>query len=193
GRSASPPLLRAPLVGLGCHQLFAPATGGRGAGGGAVGARPEAVPPCRLVRRYLGAQLARTDFLAPYELFAGLLAAPCPADEGGSGRRALLKRLGPDAQDPLDEFLAVCLAFEKTEPPSLQNFLAWLAASEAEIKRELEQGGGRVRIMTGHGSKGLQAPIVFLPDTLGTPTQSPPIPWPAGGGAVPAFPARRPR
>ncbi|NUB23069.1 double-strand break repair helicase AddA, partial [Azospirillum formosense] len=184
-------VLKGPLIGLTEDQLFDLAHGRRGTLWRALVAKAEDDPAYRPARRYLGAQLARTDFLAPYELFAGLLAAPCPADPDGSGRRALLKRLGPDAQDPLDEFLAVCLAFEKTEPPSLQNFLAWLAASEAEIKRELEQGGGRVRIMTVHGSKGLQAPIVFLPDTLGTPTQSPPILWPDEGCAVPLFAARR--
>lgn len=183
-------VLKGPLIGLSEDQLFDLAHGRRGTLWSALVAKAEEDPAYRPARRYLGAQLARTDFLAPYELFAGLLAAPCPADER-SGRRAILKRLGPDAQDPLDEFLAVCLTFEKTEPPSLQNFLAWLAASEAEIKRELEQGGGRVRIMTVHGSKGLQAPIVFLPDTLGTPTQSPPILWPDEGCAVPLFAARR--
>ncbi|MCW2238199.1 double-strand break repair helicase AddA [Azospirillum canadense] len=183
-------VLKGPLIGLTEEQLFDLAHGRRGTLWQALVAKAEEDPAYHPARRYLGGQLARTDFLAPYELFAGLLAAPCPADER-SGRRAILKRLGPDAQDPLDEFLAVCLAFEKTEPPSLQNFLAWLAASEAEIKRELEQGGGRVRIMTVHGSKGLQAPIVFLPDTLGTPTQSPPILWPDEGCAVPLFAARR--
>ena len=183
-------VLKGPLIGLTEEELFTLAHGRRGTLWQALVARAETDPTYRPARRYLGQQLARTDFLAPYELFAGLLASPCPADEG-SGRRAILKRLGPDAQDPLDEFLAVCLAFEKTEPPSLQNFLAWLAASEAEIKRELEQGGGRVRIMTVHGSKGLHAPIVFLPDTLGTPTQSPPILWPDDGCPVPLFAARR--
>lgn len=183
-------VLKGPLIGLTEEELYALAHGRRGTLWQALVARAESDPAYRPARRYLGDQLSRADFRAPYELFAGLLAAPCPADTA-SGRRAILRRLGPDAQDPLDEFLAVCLAFEKTEPPSLQNFLAWLAASEAEIKRELEQGGGQVRIMTVHGSKGLQAPIVFLPDTLGSPTQSPSILWPDGDCAVPLFAPRR--
>ena len=183
-------VLKGPLIGLTEEELFDLAHGRRGTLWHALVKKAEEDPAYHPARRYLGDQLGRADFRAPYELFAGILAAPCPADTR-SGRRAILKRLGPDAQDPLDEFLAVCLAFEKTEPPSLQNFLAWLAASEAEIKRELEQGGGRVRIMTVHGSKGLQAPIVFLPDTLGSPTQSPPILWPDEGCAVPLFAARR--
>ena len=60
--------------------------------------------------------------------------------------------------------------------PSLQGFLAWLAAGEAEVKRDLDQRGrDEVRIMTVHGAKGLQAPIVFLPDTLQVPTRLPSI------------------
>jgi len=183
-------VLKGPLIGLTEEELFHIAHGRRGTLWRSLVALAETEPGVRPARRYLGDLLARTDFSAPYELFAGLLNRPCPADTR-SGRRAILKRLGPDAQDPLEEFLAVCLAFEKTEPPSLQNFLAWLAASDAEIKRELEQGGGTVRIMTVHGSKGLQAPIVFLPDTMGSPTQSPPILWPDDDCDVPLFAARR--
>jgi ATP-dependent helicase/nuclease subunit A len=183
-------LLKGPLIGLTEEELFTLSHGRRGALWRALVARAEQDAAFRPARRYLGDLLARTDFSAPYELFAGLLNRPCPADTR-SGRRAILKRLGPDAQDPLDEFLATCLAFERTEPPSLQNFLAWMAASEAEIKRELEQGGGMVRIMTVHGSKGLQAPIVFLPDTMGSPTQSPAILWPDAHCPVPLFAARR--
>jgi len=183
-------VLKGPLIGLTEDELFALAHGRRGTLWRALLAKAEEDAAYRPARAYLGELLARTDFVAPYELFAGILSSPCPADRR-SGRRAVLRRLGPDAQDPLDEFLAVCLAFEKTEAPSMQRFLAWLAASEAEIKRELEQGGGSVRIMTVHGSKGLQAPIVFLPDTMGTPTQSPPILWPDGAATVPLFAPRR--
>ena len=181
-------VLKGPLIGLTEEELFRVAHGRRGTLWRALVALAETEPDFRPARRYLGDLLARTDFSAPYELFAGLLNRPCPADTR-SGRRAILKRLGPDAQDPLEEFLAVCLAFEKTEPPSLQNFLAWLAASDAEIKRELEQGGGTVRIMTVHGSKGLQAPIVFLPDTLGSPDPEPADP--VAGRVLPGAAVRR--
>jgi ATP-dependent helicase/nuclease subunit A len=86
--------------------------------------------------------------------------------------------LGFDADDPIDEFLALALAYEKSHPPSLQAFLHWVQQGEIEIKRDLEQGGGdAVRIMTVHGSKGLQAPIVFMPDTLQVPTQREALLW----------------
>jgi len=77
----------------------------------------------------------------------------------------------------------------------LQNFLHWLTAADAEIKRELDQGGGpnggQVRIMTVHAAKGLEAPIVFLPDTASVPraTDIPKFQW---AGDVPLFLARRP-
>ena len=60
---------------------------------------------------------------------------------------------------------------ERSEPPSLQGFHHWITSHEAEVKRDLEQGGGAVRIMTVHGAKGLEAPIVILPDTCQPPDQ----------------------
>ncbi len=179
-------VLKGPLIGLTEDELYTLAHGRKGTLWQSLVGWAEGNPGFRPARAYLGDLLTRTDFIPPYELFAGILSAPCPASTV-SGRRAVLSRLGPDAQDPLDEFLSVCLSFERTETPSLQGFLAWLAASKAEIKRELEQGGGHVRIMTVHGSKGLEAPIVFLPDTLSAPIQSPPILWPDEQATVPLF------
>lgn len=183
-------VLKGPLIGLTEDELFALAHGRPASLWQALVVRAETDPGFRPARGYLGLLLARTDFVPPYELFAGILNTPCPADTA-SGRRAILRRLGPDAQDPLDEFLATALTFERAEAPSLQAFLAWMEASEAEIKRELEPGAGAVRIMTVHGSKGLQAPVVFLPDTLGVPAQGPSILWPDDRLDVPLFAARR--
>ena len=182
-------VLKGPLIGLDEDALFTLAYERKGSLWQALVRRAEGDPLFRPARVWLGDLMGRTDFRRPYELFAGLLAAPCPAD-AVSGRRAMLGRLGPDALDPLDEFLAIALTFEKTEPPSLQLFLAWLEASEAEIKREQDAGGGRVRIMTVHGSKGLQAPIVFLPDTCGAPVQGPGVLWPDEELPVPLYAPR---
>jgi ATP-dependent helicase/nuclease subunit A len=106
--------------------------------------------------------LGRADFMPPYEFFSEVLGK-------GRGREALLARLGPDARDPIDEFLTLALDFERDHVPSLQGFLQWLEAGETQIKRDLEQGRGEVRVMTVHGAKGLQSEIVFLPDTCSTP------------------------
>ena len=82
--------------------------------------------------------------------------------------RADAGRLGPEAGDALDEFLNLALAYDEDAPPSLQGFLAWLREATRDIKRDMEQTLDEVRVMTVHGAKGLEAPIVFLPDTCST-------------------------
>ncbi|MDF1687447.1 MAG: double-strand break repair helicase AddA [Parvibaculaceae bacterium] len=108
---------------------------------------------------------AKADRVRPYEFFADILIAE-------QGREKLLAQLGPDAADPMDELLQLALEFERAHPASLQGFLHWLDSAEVQIKREHDQGRNEVRVMTVHGSKGLEAPIVFLPDTCTLPTAS---------------------
>ena len=81
----------------------------------------------------------------------------------------MLGRLGYDAEEALEELLNAALDFEALHPPAMQEFIDWFGKGQAEIKREQEQSGDMVRIMTVHGSKGLQAPVVFLPDTCEMP------------------------
>ncbi|MDE1148937.1 MAG: double-strand break repair helicase AddA [Azospirillaceae bacterium] len=191
-------VLKGPFVGLGEDDLFTIAHGRRGHLWPALVKRAETDDRFRPAYLWLRGLLGAVDYTAPYELFAGLLTRACPAD-GASGRRALLGRLGAEAIDPVDEFLSLSLAFDRTHPPSLQTFLHWLAAGQTEVKRELDVGakqggppGGQVRIMTVHGSKGLQAPVVILPDTTRKPVASPRILWPQGqDGGVPLYAPRR--
>lgn len=126
---------------------------------------------------WLSGLLSAVDYNPPYELYAHILTQPCPAPVPSgefapmSGRRALISRLGVEAEDPVDEFLSLTLSFDLRRVPSLQGFLHWFAAGEAEIKRDLESGDNdALRLMTVHGAKGLQAPIVILPDTVRKPT-----------------------
>ena len=84
--------------------------------------------------------------------------------------RRLLARLGPEATDAADEFLRQALDSETVEAPSLVNFLHAMKNSEKSIKRDMEAAGQAVRVMTVHASKGLEAPIVFLPDTCSPPS-----------------------
>ncbi|MCT8158596.1 double-strand break repair helicase AddA [Pseudoruegeria sp. SHC-113] len=98
------------------------------------------------------------DFLRPFELIERLLTRH-------QGRYRLLSRLGEEAEDGIDALLDQALSYENSEVPSLTGFLAWLQSEEVEIKRQLDSGGGKIRVMTVHGSKGLEAPIVILPDT----------------------------
>ena len=87
----------------------------------------------------------------------------------GVGRRRFLARLGPEANDALDEFLNLALEYERRETPSLQGFLTWLRDARAEVKRDMEIARDEVRVMTVHGAKGLEAPVVILADTINPP------------------------
>ncbi len=99
----------------------------------------------------------RADFLRPYELLERVLTQH-------KGRENLLARLGREAEDGMDALLAQALAYEHAETPSLTGFLEWLDAMEVEIKRQMDSAGNLIRVMSVHGAKGLEAPIVFLPD-----------------------------
>ncbi len=98
------------------------------------------------------------DFLRPYDLIERILIRH-------DGRRRLLARFGSEAQDGLDALLAQALVYERGDSPSLTGFLAWLASDDVEIKRQMDGAGDEIRVMTVHGAKGLESPIVVLPDT----------------------------
>ena len=99
-----------------------------------------------------------TDFLRPYDLIERILTRH-------DGRRKLLGRLGPEAEDGINALLSQALAYERTDIPSLTGFLVWMQTDDLEIKRQMGAAGNMIRVMTVHGSKGLEAPIVILPDT----------------------------
>jgi len=98
----------------------------------------------------------------PFAFYAKLLGA-------GGARGHFLARLGAEANDALDEFLNLAIDYERRETPSLQGFMAWLREARAEVKRDMEIARDEVRVMTVHGAKGLEAPIVFLADTMTPP------------------------
>ena len=132
------------------------------------------------------------DFRPPFEFFADIL------DRDGV-RKRLIARLGLDAADPLDEFLDLALTYDDGAPPSLAGFLAFMRDGERDIKRDMEHGRNEVRVMTVHGAKGLEAPVVFLPDTCsvgsaasrgGRPMVLDDMPRPAGMGAPFVWPVK---
>ena len=167
-------VLKGPFIGLPEEALMALAIGRSGSLWQALGRAADAATAPSLLGaawHWLTQLLARVDYTAPYDLFAQVLVGPCPADPDGSGRRAILRRLGAEAADPLDELLLAAVTYETDRAPTLQDFLHWLAAGDDEIKREMDQVSSGVRIMTVHGSKGLQAPIVILPDTTSLPQE----------------------
>ncbi|MBR3510919.1 MAG: UvrD-helicase domain-containing protein [Alphaproteobacteria bacterium] len=105
--------------------------------------------------------IEQSKTLAPYSFFTYLL-------NKNNNREKIISALGKQVIDPLEEFLTMCLVYERTQSGTLYHFLKWFITGDSEIKRDMDASQG-IRIMTVHGSKGLAAPIVFLIDTLTTP------------------------
>jgi ATP-dependent helicase/nuclease subunit A len=101
----------------------------------------------------------------PFAFYAWLLG-------GDGGRKRILRRLGHEANDALDEFLELALGYERKAPASLQGFMAWLRAADLEVKRDMEISRDEVRVMTVHGAKGLESSVVFLVDTTSSPSDT---------------------
>lgn len=107
--------------------------------------------------------LALADFETPQSLLEWLLLGPW------QGRSKLVARLGQEASDPINELVNSAFAYESGNTPSLAGFIQWFDAGEGEIKRDPDDAPNLVRVMTVHGSKGLQAPIVILADATSAP------------------------
>ncbi len=133
--------------------------------------------------------LRRADFATPYRFLEELLSGEL------DGRRKLIARLGEEARDPIDELLNAALSFEHVATSSLQRFVEWFDRGEVEIKRDAGASGGAVRVMTAHGSKGLQAPLVLLADAAIDPANSRRdiVAWSPEGHDGASFPVFRPR
>ena len=152
-------VLKSPLFGCDDDQLFALAHGRTGSLRAALAGNPA-----------FAATAAQLDALAeaarretPFAFYARLLGAQ-------HGRRKILARLGSEASDALDEFLNLALDYEARETPSLQGFVAWMRAATTQVKRDMDIARAEVRVMTVHGAKGLEAPVVILADTTTRPT-----------------------
>lgn len=160
-------VLKSPLIGLDDDDLLRFAPSRRGSLWSALLERAKSGDTRVAAAAEIVKQWRRSaDFRPPFEFYAELL-------DGAGGRAKLIARLGPEAADAIDEFMNLALRYDEAEPPSLQGFLDLLRQSRREIKRDLEHGGNQVRVMTVHGAKGLEAPIVFLPDTCSTRSGGP--------------------
>lgn len=150
-------ILKSPLFGLNDDDLFCLCFN---RGGKSLWTRLGENQAYRTVYEDLKTLLNMADLVRPFELYAYVL-------NKLDGRRKFIARIGFEVEDGLDEFMNLCLNFEQEHAPGLQLFIDWIGKDEVEIKRELEQSeADAVRIMTVHGSKGLQAPVVILPDTV---------------------------
>jgi ATP-dependent helicase/nuclease subunit A len=120
------------------------------------------IPSCNDAYQRLARWRGELDFERPYEFFAQVLYA-----DGGLKR--FHARLGTEVDDVLAELLSLALDHEQTSQPSLQGFVVAMRQRSGTIKRDLPEAGGGVRVMTVHGAKGLEAPIVVLADAATKP------------------------
>jgi ATP-dependent helicase/nuclease subunit A len=112
------------------------------------------------------AELLRiADFTPPSRFLEVILSGPM------EGRRRLYGRLGIAARDPIDELMNSALEFERNETASLEHFLAWFSRGTVDVQRDPGRPGNEVRVMTVHGAKGLEAPVVILADATGDPAR----------------------
>ncbi len=152
-------LLRSPLIGLSEEDLFVLGHARKGTLWSELSLQREKFAEAHA---FLVEARARADQSPPFEFYAHALTAwDC--------RKKLLKRLGSESNDAIDEFLSLALAYEHANTPSLEGFLHWVERGGAEVKRDMERGRNEVRVMTVHGAKGLEADIVILPDTTSLP------------------------
>jgi ATP-dependent helicase/nuclease subunit A len=155
-------VLKSPLFGFDDETLFALAWNRRRTLRDELCARAKTNPVLAETVETLERWAHAARHRPPFAFYADVLGA-------GGGRARMLKRLGAEAADALDEFLNLALDYEARETPSLQGFVAWLRATTTEVKRDMEIARDEVRVMTVHGAKGLEAPVVILADTTTNP------------------------
>jgi ATP-dependent helicase/nuclease subunit A len=151
-------LLVSPLFGWTQDDLFAVAHGRKGR-------LWDAIPPGE-TRTALVTILNAADRMTPFAFLEQILSGPL------QGRAKLMARLGAESRDPIDELLSAALQYERDNIVSLQCFVAWFDGGDGEIKRDAMGSGDAVRVMTAHGAKGLEAPLVILADAAGDPDAS---------------------
>jgi ATP-dependent helicase/nuclease subunit A len=157
--------LKSPLFGLDDDDLFTLAWERPGSLREALSQHAAANDKLRRAESRLEQCERRVALETPFAFYAWLLG-------GDGGRQRILRRLGHEANDALDEFLELALNYERKAPASLQGFMAWLRAADTEVKRDMEISRDEVRVMTVHGAKGLEAGAVFLVDTTSSPSDT---------------------
>ena len=135
----------------------------------------------------LKALLNMAGNVTPHRFFETILSGPM------RGRAKLLARLGNASLDPVEELVSKALDYQTRHGASLHGFLAAFDRGDVEIKREMDSDADQVRVMTVHGSKGLQAKIVILADATGDPgaRKERGLDWPGEAGKVPLLPVKK--
>jgi ATP-dependent helicase/nuclease subunit A len=174
-------VLRSPLCDVDEDSLYDLAQGREGSLWAALQRRAEERPAWRAARDLLAWAMAEMRHRTPFDLFSRLTTRLDAA--GRSMRQRFVTRLGPEAGDALDEVLAQALGAEARGVHDLERFADAVSRLNLTIKREMDEPRGEVRVMTAHSAKGLEAPIVFLPETVsgGTVRGSPLLETADGG------------
>ena len=105
------------------------------------------------------------DFTTPSRFLETILTGPM------QGRRKLYSRLGMSARDAIDELMNSALEFERDEAASLDRLLSWFSRGTVDVQRDPGRLANEVRVMTVHGAKGLEAPVVILADATADPAR----------------------
>jgi ATP-dependent helicase/nuclease subunit A len=155
-------VLKSPLFGLTEDDLFEIAANRSGTLAASLTAHAKTSARFNVAAEQLARWRMEAAVLRPFDFFSRVLGRD-------GGRERMLARLGLEAADAIDEFLARALAYETTETPSIAGFLNFLRRAGTEVKRDLAVESDAVRVMTAHGAKGLEAPIIILADTTSLP------------------------
>ncbi|MBA3666208.1 MAG: double-strand break repair helicase AddA [Sphingomonas sp.] len=158
-------LLVSPLIGWDQQQLYDLAQPRKGRLWTELQRRREEQAHYADAHSVLSAWLSQADYTTPARFLESILSGPL------DGRSKLIRRLGEAARDPIDELVASALLFEAEEVASLDRFLAWFGQGDVEVKRDPSAPLNAVRVMTVHGAKGLEAPLVLLADATHDPAK----------------------
>jgi ATP-dependent helicase/nuclease subunit A len=158
-------LLVSPLIGWDQEQLRALAYGRKGRVWRALRERADENEAFRSAHAALSELLRIADFTTPSVFLETILSGPM------QGRRKLYSRLGMAARDPIDELINSALEFERSETASLDRFLSWFSRGTVDVQRDPGRPANEVRVMTVHGAKGLEAPVVILADATADPAR----------------------
>jgi ATP-dependent helicase/nuclease subunit A len=158
-------LLVSPLIGWDQEQLHALAFGRKGRLWRQLRERAGENDALRTAHDSLAELLRIADFSTPAVFLETILSGPM------EGRRKLYSRLGMAARDPIDELMNSALEFERGETASLDRFLGWFSRGTVDVQRDPGRPGNEVRVMTVHGAKGLEAPVVILADATSDPAR----------------------
>ncbi len=116
--------------------------------------------------------LEKAQYFTPSELYADILLTR-------DYKKYFTSRIGVECIDPMNEFLNKSIEYEANNSSSLEGFIHWFENSDITSTREPTQNSNNaVKILTVHGAKGLESPIVFLPDTVQKSRANNPIFWP---------------